>query len=211
MTMRERGFTLLEVLLATTLLASALALAFGVLRAAGASVQRGDAIAQRNERMRAVSEFLRQRIGGARGQIFEPDPQSGETPRFLGSAQHMAFVAEVPDQLERGGPQLHTLTIKSAANGLQLRVHFQRVQAGKLLAATADEPLADALTQAEFAYRALDANGMPGTWTPNWSNPAALPLQVRVRMRDAQGAWPEMVVALTQAGNFAAVEQVRTP
>ena len=53
------GFTLIEVLLATTLLAAGLALGFATVRAAGATAERGEAMAARNERMRAVSEFLR--------------------------------------------------------------------------------------------------------------------------------------------------------
>ena len=58
------GFTLLEVLLATTLLAAGLALGFATVRAAGATVTRGEAMAARNERIRAVSAFMRHRIGG---------------------------------------------------------------------------------------------------------------------------------------------------
>jgi general secretion pathway protein J len=54
-----RGFTLIEVLLATVLLAAGLALAFATLRSATAMVQRGESIAQRNERIRAVEGFLR--------------------------------------------------------------------------------------------------------------------------------------------------------
>ena len=64
---RSAGFTLLEVLLATALLAMALTLAFATQRAAGATAQRGEALAERNERSRAVSDFLRRRIGGAQG------------------------------------------------------------------------------------------------------------------------------------------------
>ena len=61
-----RGFTLIEVILATVLLASGLALAFASLRAASVATTRGEQIAQRDERMRAVSNFLRRRLGSAR-------------------------------------------------------------------------------------------------------------------------------------------------
>src|SRR5690606_33473967 len=54
---RTRGFTLIEILLATALLAAGLALAFATLRAAGATADRGEALAQRNEHMRAVLGF----------------------------------------------------------------------------------------------------------------------------------------------------------
>ena len=43
---RQRGFTLIEILLATALLAAGLALAFATLRAAGATAERGEALAQ---------------------------------------------------------------------------------------------------------------------------------------------------------------------
>ena len=46
---QARGFTLIEVLLATMLLATGLALAFATLRAATATAQRGEAIAERSE------------------------------------------------------------------------------------------------------------------------------------------------------------------
>ena len=103
---RAGGFTLLEVLLATSLLAAALALGFATLRAAGATAQRGEALAERNERIRAVSDFLRRRIGGAQGIVFELDPATGASKRFEGDANTMRFVADLPDYLGRGGPHL---------------------------------------------------------------------------------------------------------
>jgi general secretion pathway protein J len=200
---RATGFTLMEVLLATTLLAAALALAFGILRAAAATVERGEALSQRNERIRAVSTFLRQRIGGTQGIVFALDPQTGRPQRFAGDARSMRFVADLPDYLGRGGPHLHELRVRDAAGGKSLEVAFHLVQAGqRLLPARPPEPLAEELAGAEFAYRTLDARGQPGAWAPAWTTPEALPLQVRVRIRDARGAWPDLVVALPLAGSY---------
>ena len=200
---RATGFTLMEVLLATTLLAAALALAFGILRATAATVERGEALAQRNERIRAVSSFLRQRIGGAQGIVFGLDERSGQSQRFAGDAHSMRFVADLPDYLGRGGPHLHELDVRDAGAEKTLDVVFHPVQAGRALPPTRPpEPLADGLAGAEFAYRTLDASGHPGAWQPEWTTPEALPLQVRVRIRDARGAWPDMVVALPLAGSY---------
>ncbi|RYY94793.1 MAG: prepilin-type N-terminal cleavage/methylation domain-containing protein, partial [Comamonadaceae bacterium] len=105
------GFTLIEVLLATGLLAVGLALGFATLRAAGATAQRGEAMADRNERIRAVSDFLRRRIGGAQGIVFELDPATGASKRFEGDANTMRFVADLPDYLGRGGPHLHAFGV----------------------------------------------------------------------------------------------------
>ena len=210
---RAGGFTLLEVLLATSLLAAALALGFATLRAAGATAQRGEALAERNERIRAVSDFLRRRIGGAQGIVFELDPATGASKRFEGDANTMRFVADLPDYLGRGGPHLHAFGVGRGADGaLDLLVDFRMVQAGQVIAGSAarpPEPLAEGLRQVRFAYRSLTGNGEFGPWEADWEDPAKLPLQVRVQIHDARGAWPDLVVALPVAGSFATLGDVQ--
>lgn len=198
---RAAGFTLLEVLLATALLAAAMALAFATVRAAGATIERGEAIAARNERIRAVSAFLRQRIGGARGIVFELDPATGQAKRFQGEARRMRFVSDLPGYLGRGGPHLHELQV--SADG-RLQVAFHMVLAGRTVVDRKDrppEPLATGLQRVEFAYRTTGKDGGPGEWNPLWRDPQGLPLQVRVRIRDALGPWPDLVVELPMAAS----------
>ena len=202
---RSSGFTLSEVLLATVLLAAGLALGFATVRAAGASAQRGEAIAERNERIRAVSEFLRRRIGGMQGLVFELDPESGESRRFAGEAESMRFVADLPDYLGRGGPHLHALGVARDGDGFALQVDFRMVLAGETIEgsrARPPEPLADGLRSVEFAYRGPGKDGKPAPWLYEWEHPEALPAQVRVRIVDAQGAWPDLVVAPPAAGSY---------
>jgi general secretion pathway protein J len=202
---RSAGFTLIEVLLATMLLAAGLALGFATVRAAGATAQRGEALAARNERIRAVSEFLRRRIGGAQGIVFGLDPGTGASQRFAGDRQQVRFVADLPDYLGRGGPHLHDLAVARGGDGLALQVDFRMVQAGATVDGTRarpPEPLADGLRSVEFAYRTMGARGEPGPWLYRWDHPEALPLQVRVRIADAQGAWPDLVVALPMSASY---------
>ena len=202
---RSSGFTLIEVLLVTVLLAAGLALGFATVRAAGATAQRGEAIAERNERIRAVSEFLRRRIGGLQGLVFELDPQSGESRRFAGEAESMRFVADLPDYLGRGGPHLHALGVARDGDGFALQVDFRMVLAGETIEgsrARPPEPLADGLRSVEFAYRGPGKDGKPAPWLYEWEHPEALPAQVRVRIVDAQGAWPDLVVAPPAAGSY---------
>lgn len=202
---RPAGFTLIEVLLATMLLAAGLALAFATVRAAGATVQRGEAMAARNERIRAVSEFLRRRIGGAQGIVFGLDEASGASLRFAGEPQRMRFVADLPDYLGRGGPHLHEIGVARDGEAQALQVDFRMVLAGEAIVDTnarPPEPLADGLRGVEFAYRTLGKRGVPGPWLYQWAHPDALPLQVRVRIADAQGAWPDLVVSLPLAASY---------
>jgi general secretion pathway protein J len=204
---RARGFTLIEVLLATALLASALALAFATVRAATATANRGEAMALRNERMRAVEGFLRTRLQAARPVPYGIDGESGLARRFEGNGEHMAFVADLPDYLGRGGPFLHRLQVGGPAGRRRVEVAFDLVQGG----AVADDPhalppevLVDDLADVAFRYRGLDAESRLGPWQAQWNVPEALPLQVEVRIRDADGRdWPPLVVALPLAGSYA--------
>ena len=118
----------------------------------------------------------------------------------------MQFVADLPDYLGRGGPHLHDLQLRDAGNGTQaLDVLFRLVQAAQARApARPPEALAEGLTRVAFAYRTLGDDGKLGPWQARWENPEALPMQVRVRLADTQGNWPELVVSLPQAGSYLA-------
>ena len=124
------GFTLIEVLLATVLLASGLALGFATLRAATATVDRGETMAARTERMRAVEGFLRRRLAGAQAMAFAQDPATGGALRFVGEADRIRFVADLPSYLGRGGPHLHDIAIHGQGEGTALGVSFAMVLAG---------------------------------------------------------------------------------
>jgi general secretion pathway protein J len=207
----QRGFTLIEVLLATALLAAGLALAFATLRAATATVQRGEALSQRNERIRAVSGFLRTRLSAARPVPFAMDESGGIAYRFRGDAVHLEFVADLPDYLGRGGPYLHRLDVERVAGGnVRLVVSFRMVQGGAVVGDEraardmAPEVLADGLKSVVIRYRGLRADGTPAEWQAEWNEGDAMPLQVELRLRDADGrAWPPLLVALPLAGRYA--------
>ncbi len=195
---QSRGFTLIEVLLATMLLAGGLALAFATLRSATTMVQRGEAIAQRSERIRSAETFLRRRIGSAQVIAFATDPQTQQQIRFLGEPQRMRFVADLPDYLGRGGPYLHDLSV---ADG-RLLVSFTLVQGGQAIEeaqARPPEPLARGLRAVRFRYRGIDPEGGLGDWQERWATGEVLPVQVAMDIESEDGArWPGLIVSLAQ-------------
>ncbi len=203
-----RGFTLIEVLLATALLAAGLALAFATLRAATAAATRGEAIAARSERMRAVEGFLRARLAATRPVAFALDADSGLAQRFSGEPDRMRFVADLPDYLGHGGPYLHELALERDGDALRLTVALTVVQGGEVVEEAdprAPELLAEGLRMVRFRYRAMDADNRLGEWQEQWRTPEALPLQVEIDLQDADGRdWPPLVVALPLAGSYAA-------
>ena len=202
---RARGFTLIEVILATVLLASGLALAFASLRAASVTTTRGEQVAQRDERMRAVSGFLRRRLASARSIAYALDPTTGQQLRFSGDGAQMRFVADLPDYLGRGGPYVHTLRVVRDGDTERIEVGLAMALGGQAIEESPPRPpdvLVDGLGEVRFRYRGMNADGQLGGWSDTWNAPEALPLQVSIDLADKDGrAWPSLVVALPLASS----------
>lgn len=200
---RAPGFTLIEVLLATVLLAAGLGLAFATLRASTATVERGEAMAARSERTRAVEGFLRRRLASAVSMGFATDPETGDVLRFVGEPERMRFVADLPNYLGRGGPHLHDISVLDDGRTAWLGVAFSMVVAGETVQEARPrepEPLVPDLTAARFRYRGIDAENGLGEWLDHWEAVDSLPLQVSIELSSTSGGtWPPLVVALPQS------------
>lgn len=201
------GFTLMEVLLATLLLATGMVVAFAAVRSASAIGSRGEQIARANEQMRAVQGLLRRQLGSAVTLPFvdgDVDHAEGAAPvRFEGAPDRMRFVADLPAYLGRGGPYLHELKVREEGGRAQLVVGLTLLQAGVLLPeqpARAPELLVDDVKSVVFRYRGVDyPSGELQGWVPQWAASERLPLLVSIEITPQHGAaWPPLVVALPQ-------------
>ena len=204
---RSAGFTLLEMMVSTMLLAAALALAFATLRAASSAATRGEELSRRNQRMRAVEGFMRRRIASALPLSFDMDEAKGAPLRFVGSGTRMRFVADLPPYLGRGGPYLHEFSVvDDPRGGLRLQADFKLVMLNEIRDERQPRPpelLAGGLRAVRFQYRAIDAQNRLGEWRDTWEQGDHMPLQVRIDIVDGRGErWPSMVVSLPQAASY---------
>lgn len=203
---RARGFTLVEVLLATALLAAGLTLAFAALLNATRATERAEAMAQRQERLRAVQGFLRRQVNGALAMPYEYDEGTGESKMFEANERLLRFVAPMPGYLSRGGPYLQTFRLVPGREGLRLEFEHQLLTPeGPIEAEREPEVLMDGIAEAAFALRTLDPQGEPGDWESRWEDPATMPRLVRLelRLRDPAADWPPLVAAPRLGGAVA--------
>lgn len=201
---RARGFTLIEVLLAMVLLVAGLTLAFATLSAATKTASRGESLAQRSERERAVEGFLRKRIAATRPIPFAFDQSTAVPQRFVGEPDRLRFVADLPDYLGQGGPYLHDFAIEADGDQTRIVLSLSMVLAGETIKEARERPpelLVDGLKSARFRYRSIDPqNGALTQWQERWQQPDQLPLFVEVTLTDRDGrAWPPLVVSLPLA------------
>jgi len=208
---RAAGFTLIEVVVATSLLALGLAIAFGTLRSASRATARAEVAAQREERLRAAQGFLRTQLSAALPIPFEFDGDSGAATFLRAQPGKLEFVGTMPGYLARGGPYLQTLEFVRGAEGTQLRFQHQLLSSdGPMEAEREPVVLLDGIEEGSFEVRTIDEQSRPGRWQEQWDVSAQLPPQVRVRIRfrEPKRSWPDLVIATRLGAAFAATPPV---
>jgi general secretion pathway protein J len=202
-TVGQRGFTLLELLLALTLLALLMAAAMGGIRAATRAMHSGEAVIDRTNRLRVAQEFIRREVSRILPLAFGQEQGTGTNFVFQGEKDFMRFVAAMPGHLSRGGPYVQSLELARGRNGLQLLFTHQMLNGFDLekLSSKDVEPvvLLDGIRAGRFQFRKFDDQGKLEDWDDDWEDPGTLPVMVRIELemaRDTQLVWPVMDIPL---------------
>lgn len=193
-----RGFTLIEVVIASSLLAVGLALVFASIRGATRATERAEVQTQREERLRAVQGFMRAQVTAALPIAYQFNPESGEASFFAIEPDKLEFVAAMPGYLSRGGPYLQTLELVPGKDGKRLIFQHQLLSTdGPLPAEREPVELFNGISEAVFEVRTVDQNSKASPWQSQWKRSAQLPPLLRLRLRFSDGSrrWPEFVVA----------------
>jgi general secretion pathway protein J len=191
----ERGFTLLEVLIAISIVGMLLVIAFGGLRVALSAWRQGDDRADVHQHMRGVALIVARGLGAA----YPYQAARGLSPErvvlFKGAERRLEFVTQVPP-FPLAAPIAFTAVVIALEEG---------EQAGLVIRERA-LPNRDPFTDAPVVFRdpsvtslALSYMDDGGAWKDDWDGEAEerIPRAVKVTVGTAAGTRSYTLPALT--------------
>ena len=201
----QRGFTLLELIIALSLLALMSSVLFGALGYAGRSWEGGEAKAEATSGMRLSHGFLRAQLEGQHPLRMRKMP---EFPLlFTGARDEVRYAAALPARVSGGGVWYYRLAV--AKEGDRSRLVLERTIPDLNEAALPDfkgddrSILAEDIAELRIEYFGRDSGASPSTaptWRDRWDDANLLPLMLRVDVIPVRGLpWPTLIASPRQA------------
>lgn len=202
---RQNGFTLLEVLMAATLLAVMMTLLLGSLRIGARSWEEGDRRTAATSRMLAAGNFLRTHLATA---LPLPNINRRNTAQdeemvplmFQGSADRLKYVGTLPPQV-RGGLYLFELYIAERNDGRDLKLAMMPLSSednagfgGANREGIEDVTIVENLDTFRIAYLEPPTPDAAPTWRTEWRE-RMLPALIRLEITPTgEAPWPALVI-----------------
>lgn len=187
---RNRGFTLIEVLVALGIAAAALGITFGAVRVGLAAWRQGEARAESLQHARSLVALLEQVVGGAHP--YRTGASDSGRIIFEGEPDRLGLVTVAPVVPPAAPIAFVSIRLAREDQGLALR---QGVLPAREPLERAEPVLRDpAVTALGFRYlRAED-----GTWNDRWNgaDEQGLPAAVEVTVTTAQGAGAPVIISI---------------
>lgn len=194
--LQYRGFTLVEVMVALTLLSLVMLVLGSAIRSMGASAERIDARSASIDEMRVATTFLREIAGRPAAQRADP-PAPGLL--FSGAPDAMSWIGVMPARFGAAGRHFFHLGVEPLADGsvgLVLRFVPWRWEQKVLpdWSQADSRVLVRHVGAAAFAY---GGEGMNEGWQAAWpAQEIRLPPRVRLLLTAAGSEWPPLVLAM---------------
>ncbi len=187
---RNRGFTLIEVLIALGIAAAALGITFGAVRVGLAAWRQGEARAERLQHARSLVALLEHVVGDAHPYRAGAD-DSGRIV-FEGAPDRLGFITATPAVPPAAAIAFVAIRLSREDGALALEQGV--LPAREPLEATEPVLRDPEVTALRFRYlRAED-----GTWNDRWNaaDEQGLPAAVEVTLTTAQGAGAPVIIPI---------------
>lgn len=191
------GFTLVEMLVAMTLMSLLMLGMASAVRTMAQTEERIDLRVERADEMRVALGFIRSVLGRLSMRRVNSITNVGDTPfLFRGEANSVTWLGVMPARFGAGGRHAFRLALESVQGDSALVIRFIPWTGG----GTPDDwggadsrVLVRGVTSLALTYE--DARQAAPQWVDQWSRTDSLPAHIRIELNTLGGVWPLWVVA----------------
>lgn len=200
--LQHSGFTLLELLIALTLLGMILVLLFGGLRLGVRSWDASQKQVDSLNSIRSLENFLRQELSLIYPYVWK-NASEGRVA-FLGERNRLSFVAPLPSRVGGGGLYLVSVELQQRSKvqsifwkhiplSSQMQNFSALAEIPEMVLAASD---LDNVEEIWLTYFGQENESAAPRWLDRWENSIRLPMLIRVQVKLSNNAqWPDFVVA----------------
>jgi len=194
------GFTLLEVMLAMTLLSIMVVLLFSSLKIGAESWNKGERkISEVNEKA-VVYQFFKRHLSSIRP-LWDDFSYNEANFSFQGGRNELQFVSTFPASAGRKGLQLFKVGFDQAERGVIkviLKPFYPTAEGSQWQAE--EVILLENVEKFDVTYFDKEDGHSDGAWTDTWQEKDHLPALIKIKIVLADNSyWPEMIFALKLA------------
>lgn len=194
---RQAGFTLLELIVAITLMGLVLVVLYSGLRMGLTSWDGGEQRAEATNRLRLAQEFLRRQLAQSIT-VYQINDRQEQTVVFAGRTDEIEFVAPMLAQLGQGG--LYRVRIGGADGRLWIRWR-PYLPTDPDAGEQRETVLLEGVSDVEWAYFGPEQDQdleSPPRWRSDWASTQRRPQLVRLNLHLRGEPWPDLVAALAE-------------
>lgn len=190
--MKPRGFTLLEVLIAMTLMSIMMVLLFGSLRIGATAWDSGEKRLDRSSQLLVVQSFLRRHLAAAiPWRVGDPERLGAQ---FLGNRNGFDYVGFLPAQIKPGLYRFH-LFVDGRGERRSLKLGVTSLDESGDAQPIEDLEILRDIEDVKFAYLLRISPGAEPVWVEEWTEDM-IPAVVSIRVRPlGEEPWPAILVA----------------
>jgi len=202
----QQGFTLIEVLIAMTLLSIMVVLLFTSLKICAQSWEQGESKITEVNEVAVVYNFFQQHLASSKPVWNDFSGEEGvKTFAFQGARQTLQFVTAFPDSVGRKGLQQFSLSLQQQDGDSVIKVGlspFLPLAEGEQW--HQDEVvLVKHVTRFELSYFGAEPGNDDIRWQTEWVEKEIQPRLVKVSIELDNGIdWPDLIIDLKITGNY---------